>query len=96
MARSPIPTRVWVENQVLSILAARSGLSRREIRGRSLRDLGFARTGLATLAGELNESRKAALPVIAALGGMIVPAGLYFALMHGRPGAAEAVYTAMN
>lgn len=36
--------------------------------------------------GELSEPRKAALPVIAALGGMIVPAGIYLALMQGRPG----------
>ena len=34
------------------------------------------------VAGELREWRKAALPVIAALGGMIVPAGLYMVL-HG-------------
>ncbi len=38
------------------------------------------------VAGELNEPRKAALPVIAALGGMIVPAGIYFAIMNGKPG----------
>src|SRR6266545_5442497 len=38
------------------------------------------------VAGELREARHAALPVIAALGGMIFPAGLYFALMHGQPG----------
>jgi len=36
--------------------------------------------------GELREPRKAALPVIAALGGMLVPAGVYLALMSGRPG----------
>lgn len=38
------------------------------------------------VAGELNEPRKAALPVIAALGGMVVPAGIYFAMMRGQPG----------
>jgi Na+:H+ antiporter, NhaA family len=38
------------------------------------------------VAGELREPRKAALPVIAALGGMLVPAGIYFALMNGKPG----------
>jgi NhaA family Na+:H+ antiporter len=32
------------------------------------------------VAGELRDSRKAALPVAAALGGMLVPAGLYMAL----------------
>ena len=38
------------------------------------------------VSGELREPRKAALPVIAALGGMLVPAGVYLALMHGKPG----------
>jgi NhaA family Na+:H+ antiporter len=36
--------------------------------------------------GELRELRKAALPIAAALGGMIVPAGLYLALQLGEPG----------
>jgi len=38
------------------------------------------------VAGELREPRKAALPVIAALGGMLVPAGVFLALMAGKPG----------
>lgn len=38
------------------------------------------------VAGELRDPRKAGLPVVAALGGMLVPAVLYFALMHGKPG----------
>ena len=38
------------------------------------------------VAGELRDPRKAALPVIAALGGMLAPAGLYLALMSGKPG----------
>jgi Na+:H+ antiporter, NhaA family len=38
------------------------------------------------VAGELRDPRKAALPVIAALGGMIVPAGLFLALQYGKPG----------
>jgi NhaA family Na+:H+ antiporter len=38
------------------------------------------------VAGELRDPRTAALPVVAALGGMLVPAGLYFALQAGRPG----------
>lgn len=37
-------------------------------------------------AGELSSPRTAALPVIAALGGMIVPAGVYLAFQYGRPG----------
>jgi NhaA family Na+:H+ antiporter len=36
--------------------------------------------------GELREWRKAALPVMAAAGGMIVPAAIYLALQYGRPG----------
>lgn len=37
--------------------------------------------------GELKELRSAALPLIAAIGGMVVPAGLYLALQAGEPGA---------
>ncbi|MFP5255821.1 MAG: Na+/H+ antiporter NhaA [Acidimicrobiia bacterium] len=37
--------------------------------------------------GELRDVRAVALPVIAALGGMVVPAGIYFALNAGGPGA---------
>jgi NhaA family Na+:H+ antiporter len=36
--------------------------------------------------GELSTTQKAALPVIAAAGGMIVPAGIYLALQLGQPG----------
>jgi len=36
--------------------------------------------------GELREFRSAALPIAAAIGGMVVPAGIYFALQHGQPG----------
>ncbi|MCI0702121.1 MAG: Na+/H+ antiporter NhaA [Planctomycetia bacterium] len=38
------------------------------------------------VAGELRDPRKAALPVMAALGGMLVPAGIYMALQTGQPG----------
>ncbi|HJZ56760.1 MAG TPA: Na+/H+ antiporter NhaA [Gemmataceae bacterium] len=37
------------------------------------------------VAGELREWQKAALPVVAAAGGMIVPAGIYMALRWGQP-----------
>src|SRR6266481_3950788 len=40
-----------------------------------------------TLVGELGSFRKAALPIAAALGGMIVPAGLYVLFNHAGPGA---------
>ena len=36
--------------------------------------------------GELREPRKAALPAAAALGGMVVPAAIYFFLLRGGPG----------
>jgi NhaA family Na+:H+ antiporter len=38
------------------------------------------------IAGELRGWRKAALPVMAALGGMVVPASIYFGLQYGQPG----------
>lgn len=36
--------------------------------------------------GELREFRRAALPIAAAVGGMVVPAGFYLLLQHGQPG----------
>lgn len=36
--------------------------------------------------GELRDVRRATLPIMAALGGMIAPAGIYLALQHGQPG----------
>jgi NhaA family Na+:H+ antiporter len=39
------------------------------------------------LAGELASPRQAALPILAALGGVVVPALLYSALNAGGPGA---------
>lgn len=39
------------------------------------------------LEGELSSLKKASLPVIAALGGMLVPAGIYFMLNQGSPTA---------
>jgi NhaA family Na+:H+ antiporter len=38
------------------------------------------------VAGELRDPRKAALPIMAALGGMIAPAAIYYALQQGQPG----------
>ena len=40
------------------------------------------------VSGELRDRRKAALPALAALGGMVVPALAYAALNHGGPGSA--------
>jgi NhaA family Na+:H+ antiporter len=39
------------------------------------------------VSGELADPRKALLPVVAALGGMVVPAVVYALLLGGRPGA---------
>ena len=39
------------------------------------------------LAGELASARQAALPIVAALGGVLAPALLYFAINQGGPGA---------
>ncbi len=39
------------------------------------------------VSGELRDPRAAALPVIAAVGGMLVPAAIYFSLNHGTDGA---------
>jgi NhaA family Na+:H+ antiporter len=36
--------------------------------------------------GELREARRAALPIAAAIGGMVVPAGIYLSLLYGQPG----------
>ncbi len=36
--------------------------------------------------GELRSPRSAALPLVAAIGGMVVPAGIYLALQWGEPG----------
>jgi NhaA family Na+:H+ antiporter len=38
------------------------------------------------VAGELRDAKKAALPIMAALGGMVAPAAIYFSLQHGQPG----------
>ncbi|UCC83502.1 MAG: Na+/H+ antiporter NhaA [Gemmatimonadota bacterium] len=37
--------------------------------------------------GELRDPRRAALPIFGAIGGMVVPAGVYLALQAGEPGA---------
>lgn len=36
--------------------------------------------------GELQSIRRAAFPIAAAIGGMVIPAGIYLALQHGEPG----------
>ncbi|KQS27907.1 Na+/H+ antiporter NhaA [Dyadobacter sp. Leaf189] len=39
------------------------------------------------MAGELSSAKKAALPMVAALGGMLVPAGIYYAFNYGTESA---------
>jgi Na+:H+ antiporter, NhaA family len=41
------------------------------------------------LTGELNSPRKAAVPAIAAIGGMIAPAAIFFLIAHGGAAARE-------
>jgi NhaA family Na+:H+ antiporter len=36
--------------------------------------------------GELRDVRRATLPIVAALGGMLAPAGIYLTLQFGQPG----------
>lgn len=38
------------------------------------------------VSGELSDMRRAALPIFAAIGGMVVPAGVYLLLQSGEPG----------
>ncbi|UCF90074.1 MAG: Na+/H+ antiporter NhaA [Desulfobacterales bacterium] len=37
--------------------------------------------------GELRDLKQATLPILGAIGGMVVPAGIYLLLQYGRPGA---------
>jgi Na+:H+ antiporter, NhaA family len=67
------------------------GLALRAFVNEALLALFFLLAGLEIkrqiVVGELREWRKAALPVVGAAGGMIVPALIYLALNAGRPGA---------
>ena len=40
--------------------------------------------------GELSSLRQAALPIVAAVGGVVVPIGIFLAIAHGTPGADRA------
>jgi Na+:H+ antiporter, NhaA family len=65
-----MPVLLWVNDGLMTIFFFVVGL---EIK----REL---------VAGELRDPKKAALPVMAALGGMVAPALIYFALQQGQPG----------
>jgi len=64
------PLKHWVDDGLMTLFFFAVGL---EIK----RELVF---------GELSDPRKALLPIIAALGGMLVPAGFYMLGVHGGPG----------
>jgi NhaA family Na+:H+ antiporter len=66
------PFHVWINDGLMAIFFFSVGL---EIKRE-------------VLVGELAAPRRALLPIAAALGGMLVPAGIYLALNAGRPGAA--------
>jgi NhaA family Na+:H+ antiporter len=66
------PLHVWINDGLMALFFLLVGL---EIKRE-------------TLVGELASFRKAALPIAAALGGMIVPAVFYFLFNRGGPGAA--------
>jgi Na+:H+ antiporter, NhaA family len=65
------PLHVWINDGLMALFFLLVGL---EIKRE-------------VLVGELASFRKAALPIAAALGGMIVPAGIYLLFNHGGPGA---------
>ena len=68
-------------------------LSLRSVINDGLMTLFFFVAGLeikrAMVLGELRDPRVAALPIAAAIGGMIVPAALYLAFQFGKPGARD-------
>jgi len=64
------PLLIWINDGLMAVFFFVVGL---EIK----RELVF---------GELRDRRKAALPAAAALGGMVVPAGIYLVLQWGQPG----------
>ena len=68
-ARLSKPLEVWINDALMAVFFFLVGL---EIK----REI---------LGGELSTWRKAALPAIAAAGGMLVPAGVYLAFNFGRP-----------
>ncbi len=65
-----LPVHAWINDALMAIFFFLVGM---EIKHEILH-------------GELADVRRAALPVFGALGGMIVPALLYWALNHGHPG----------
>ena len=81
---------IWEVHAVIGIGEHRLDLSIHHWINDALMTLFFFVVGLEIkrelVAGELSSFSKAALPVIAAAGGMVVPAGIYLALEYGQPG----------
>ena len=70
LSRIQLPVHAWINDALMAIFFFLVGM---EIKHEIVH-------------GELADIRKAALPIVGALGGMIVPALLYLVLNHGRPG----------
>lgn len=70
LSRLQLPVHAWINDALMAIFFFLVGM---EIKHEIVH-------------GELADIRRAALPVFGALGGMIVPALLYFGFNHGQPG----------
>lgn len=83
--------RFWQSFPELSGTKLRLGMSLRDFVSDGLMTVFFLVVGLEIkrelLDGELSSRRKAALPVLGALGGMLAPAFLFLAFTHGTPSA---------
>src|SRR5579863_5013896 len=70
LSRLRLPVHAWINDALMAIFFFLVGM---EIKHEIVH-------------GELADARRAALPVFAALGGMVVPALLFVMLTHGHPG----------
>lgn len=70
LSRIQLPIHAWINDALMAIFFFLVGM---EIKHEIVH-------------GELGDMRKAALPIVGALGGMIVPALLFVVLNYGRPG----------
>src|SRR3974390_472536 len=70
LSRLQLPVHAWINDALMAIFFFLVGM---EIKHEIVH-------------GELSDVRKASLPIVGALGGMIVPAALYLATNYGKPG----------